>query len=264
LRRIFRAGQDARHRRLVQLCGELLGSARPSIDLIGADGLRRALERGRGAIVWCSQLTAQNLVGKRALHEAGYECHHVSVAEHGFSNSVAARRLLNPLTVRAENRYLKERVVFDRGDTLGVTRRIAGILKRNGVVLMTNNVYSGSSFAETPFGVRGHQQWATTPVNFALRAGAALFVMSTHEVEPFERYESVVWPELEVPAPKDGASGSAWSIAQALIRAGDCLLADVRRSPEQFMGWGPQAQSVAEAYGNAADQDLRNGKLPSR
>ena len=108
----------------------------------------------------------------------------MSVSEHGFSNSAFARRFLNPLTIRAENRYLKERVVFDRADTFQVTKRISSILKRNGIVLMTNNIYSGATFAETPLGVAGYLQAATTPVNFAARGGAALFMMSTFEIEP--------------------------------------------------------------------------------
>lgn len=257
---LFRAALAARHRRLLLLCAEMAARAwKPNIELSGAEALRRALELGKGAIVWCNQFTAQNLVGKRALHEAGFNCHQVSVVEHGFSNSAFACRFLNPVLVRVENRYLGERVVFGRADTLQVTRRISDILGNNGIVLITSNVYAGSSFAQTPLGVRGHMQWATTPVNFVARSGAALFLMSTHEVEPFDRYEAAISPVTGMPA----ADVSIDRLAQALLQASDLFLADLKRSPEQFMTWGRQAYSIDdETKPRPAAQ--KKGKLPSR
>ena len=243
LQELFRATHHATYRRLFLLGAELTGCRwQPVIEFHGAEELRRALQVGNGAIIWCNQFTSQNLIGKRALKEANFDCHQVSVAEHGFSNSAFASRFLNPLTVHAENRYLKERVVFRRADTFQVTKRISRILKRNGVVLMTNNIYSGSSFAETLLGASGFLQAATTPANFAVRGGAALFAMSTIEVVPFERYRAVISPEI-----KFGTAATAKSLeslARALLQMRDHLFAELERSPEQYMLWGRQNKSI--------------------
>ena len=243
LKGLFRATHNANYRRLFLLGAELTGRRwQPVIEFQGAEELRHALQAGNGAIIWCNQFTSQNLIGKRALHESGFGCYQVSVAEHGFSNSAFASRFLNPLTVHAENRYLKERVVFRRADTFQVTKRISRILKRNGVVLMTNNIYSGSSFAETLLGASGFLQAATTPANFAVRGGAALFAMSTIEVVPFERYRAVISPEIKFGTA--AAAKSLESLARALLQMRDHLFAELERSPEQYMLWGRQNKSI--------------------
>ena len=87
------------------------------------------MRRGRGAIVWCDQFTAQTIIGKRALHEAGIEAHQVSVNSHGISESIFGLRFLNPPLVKVENRFLKSRIVFDRDDAYQVTIRMQKILK---------------------------------------------------------------------------------------------------------------------------------------
>ena len=241
---IFRASQHGRHRRMFIAAAEWAARRwRPAIDVQGIDGLKRALERGRGAIVWCNQFTAQNLIGKRALWQAGLRVHQVSVAEHGFSHTRFARRVLNPLLVKRENRYLASRLVFERGDNIQVTRRIATLLKRNEIILMTNNVYSGSSFLEVPLGVSGYLQLATTPLNFAARTGAALFSMSTFETRPFEAYEAIISSEIPL-----GAAGINQDVHAAMAGAAlgvrDHLLVQVGRYPEQYMGWPGRYSSV--------------------
>jgi hypothetical protein len=251
-RALFRAGRDARHRRIMLLAGELTRLRwQPRIHLSGVDGLKAALRRGNGVIIWCNQFTAQNLMGKRALHEAGITCHQVSVSEHGFSNSAFARRFLNPFLVRVENRYLASRVVFDRGDAYQVTKRISAILKNNGVVLMTNNVYSGSTFVETRLGGSGHAQFATTPLSFAARGGAALFSMSTFEIQPFETYDAVIGAEIQVLRSEKPGLGdqrpsakASSTLASAVLDFRDQFEADLRRCPEQYMLWGRQAHSM--------------------
>ena len=252
----FREFLSANHRALMLLCADLTKNRwRPRIELKGGDGLARALDRGRGAIVWCNPFTTQTTFGKRALHEAGFRCHQVSVPEHGSSGSAFSMRFLRPLLVRVENRCLAGRIVFDREDTFRMTKAIIAVLRDNGVVLMTNNYYAGSTFAEVPLGVFGYHQFATTPVNLAARHGAALFAMSTFETEPLARYEAVLSPEIAV-SPV-GAAGNPTArnpqaIAGALLQVADLLFADLRRHPEQYLLWHGQAQSVTEGLAAAA------------
>lgn len=251
---VLRAMSAMRERRSLTLCAELTRLRwRPELELSGAEGLQAALARGKGAILWVNQLASAGLMGKRTLHQFGFAAHQVSVSEHGFTPSMVSARVLNPLMVRAENRYLAERVVFEREDTFKVTRRILGILARNGIVLMTNNVYSGSSFIETPLGAAGYLQTASTPLNFAIRGGAALFTLSTFEVEPLRRYATVISPEISFAAPASARTVPRFEdrAAHALLQVRDHVLRDLSRAPEQYAYWQLHADSVRDA--RAAD-----------
>jgi len=75
---LFRGHLAAIHRRQLLLAAHITGYGwSPDIRLEGLEGLRAALQRGRGAIIWCDQFTTQTIIGKRALHEAGVEAHQV-------------------------------------------------------------------------------------------------------------------------------------------------------------------------------------------
>ena len=99
--KLFRALLAANHRRRLLLAAHLVRTRwSPTIRLEGLEGLQAALQRGRGAIIWCDQFTAQTIIGKRALHEAGIEAHQVSVGFHGISDTTFGLRFLNPPTGR--------------------------------------------------------------------------------------------------------------------------------------------------------------------
>jgi hypothetical protein len=243
--RLFRSHLAALHRRRLILAAHLVpGRWSPAIRLEGLDGLREALGRGRGAIVWCDQFIAQTIMGKRALFEAGIEAHQVSVNFHGFSESKFGLNVLNPPLVKVENRFLKSRIVFERADAYQVTARIQKTLKENGVVLMTNTIHAGSSFTEAAMGDNGWTHLASAPANFAARAGAALFAMSTLETVPFREYRAIVSPELKPdtgeaalrPA-RDVAAKNLVLQAAYILNKRDRLLEALRLQPDQMMAW---------------------------
>ncbi|WP_322415002.1 hypothetical protein [Mesorhizobium huakuii] len=256
-RGLFEALLAARHRRRLQLAAHLAGFRwSPTIRLEGQEGLRAALLRGHGAIVWCDQFTSQTIFGKRALHEAGIEAHQVSVNSHGVSESMFGLRFLNPPLVKVENRYLKSRIVFDRDDAYQVTIRIQKILKRNGVVLMTNTIHAGTTFTEVAIGESGWTHLASAPANFAARGGAALFAMSTFETVPFREYRAVVSPELlpaEAEIGRDGAKDMVLQARYILLKR-DRLLEALRLFPEQMLIWSG-SRRLTEASDNAMTGD---------
>ena len=168
--KLYKGLLAANHRRRLLLAAHLAAKGwTPTIRLEGGEGLQAALKRGRGAIIWCDQFTAQTIIGKRALHEAGIEAHQVSVNFHGITDTKFGLYVLNPPLVAVENRFLKSRVVFERGDAYQVTVRMQKILKGNGIVLMTNNIHAGSAFTEAGLGESGWTHLASAPANFAAR-----------------------------------------------------------------------------------------------
>ncbi|RUX46100.1 hypothetical protein EN742_19710 [Mesorhizobium sp. M4A.F.Ca.ET.020.02.1.1] len=258
---LFKGLLAAVHRRQLLLAAHITGHGwSPEIRLEGLEGLRAALQRGRGAIIWCDQFTAQTVIGKRALHEAGIEAHQVSVNFHGVSDTVFGLRFLNRPLIAVENRFLKGRVIFERGDAYQVTVRMQRMLRENGVVLMTNTTHSGTTFTEVDMGQSGWTQLASTPANFAARGGTALFAMSTFETVPFREYRAVISPEL-VPAeePISAATGdmAAKNLelqARYILLKRDRLLEAMKLYPEQMMVWAG-AQRFTERSGDTTDAD---------
>lgn len=243
-RSLFEAQLAAIHRRRLMLAAHLVPGRRwsPTIRLEGLEDLKEAGRAGRGAIVWCDQFTAQTIMGKRALCEAGVDAHQVSAEFHGFSPSKFGLRVINPPLVKVENRFLKSRIVFERSDAYQVTTRIHKVLKGNGVVLMTNTVYAGSTFAEAALGERGWTHLASAPANFASRAGAALFHMATLETVPFREYRVIVrelgsGPKALASPAKDTTAKNLILQAGYILSKRDQMLETLKLFPEQMMVW---------------------------
>lgn len=258
-RSLFEALLAARHRRRLQLAAHLVARRwSPTTRLEGLEGLRAALRRGHGAMIWCDQFTSQTIFGKRALHEAGIGAHQVSVNAHGVSESSFGLRFLSPPLIHVENRFLKGRLVFDRDDVYQLTIRIQKVLKENGVVLMTNNIHAGSTFTEVALGDSGWTHLASAPANFAARGKAALFAMSTFEEVPFSQYRAVLSHEL-VPAnpptgsmSRDGAKNTVLQASYILLKR-DCLLQALKHCPEQMMSWSRRQRLTEGRHGIGAD-----------
>jgi hypothetical protein len=243
-REMFEAQLAAIHRRRLTLAAHLVADWRwsPAIRLEGIEALRQALCNGRGAIIWCDQFTAQTIMGKRALHEAGVDTHQVSAQYHGFTPSQFGFRVINPPLVKVENRFLKSRIVFERTDAYQVTTRIQKVLKANGVVLMTNTIYAGSAFTEAAMGERGWTHLASAPANFAARAGAALFHMATIETVPFRQYRAILSelnasPEAPTSPSKDTTGKNLVLQAGFILSKRDQMLETLKLCPEQMMAW---------------------------
>ena len=264
---LFRGLFAAIHRRQMLLAAHLTGFGwSPAIRLEGLEGLVAALQRCRGAIIWCDQFTAQTIIGKRALHEAGVEAHQVSVDFHGFSDTIFGLRFLNRPLVAVENRFLKSRVVFERGDAYQVTVRMHRILRDNGIVLMTNTLHAGSTFAEAAMGESGWIQLASAPANFAARGGTALFAMSTFETVPFREYRAVISPELTpaakpesaLPVTQDMTAKNLELQAHYILLKRDRFLEALKLHPEQMMAW-----AGAERLSERPDQTLQGDTAAS-
>jgi len=260
-RRMFEAQLAAVHRRRLTLAAHLVAGWRwsPAIRLVGLEGLQQAARKGRGAIVWCDQFTAQTIMGKRALHEAGVDAHQVSAQYHGFSPSKFGFRVINPPLVKVENSFLKSRIVFERTDAYQVTTRIQKTLKANGVVLMTNTVYAGSAFTEAAMGEHGWTHLASAPANFAARAGAALFHMATIETIPFRQYRAIVselnaGPQAPASPVKDTTAKNLAVQAGYILSKRDHMLETLKLCPEQMMAWS-SASRLTERPTEAAIGD---------
>ncbi len=145
---------------------------RPDIRLNGEVNLQKALEGGRGVILWVTETVFSTLIVKMALDRAGYHVCQLSRPGHGFSLSTFGFRYLNPIWTGVEDRFIAERVLITGETAAEALTVLRTRLGANGVVSITVAPLA-HKFAEVPF-FQGQLQLPTGPVRLALTTGAVL------------------------------------------------------------------------------------------
>lgn len=202
--------------------------------LAGGDQIDRALERGRGVILWNGNLVFNSVVQPIALSRAGYRSHHLARRTHGFSATRAGMRFLNPIQTAVEDRYLASRILM--GDNplpafVAMQRR----LRRNEIVSLTAHEF-GVQILEVPFG-DGRLRIASGAVELALLTGATLLPAFTRRDEQ-GHYETRVLPPLHLPQHGDRET----VCRDAVLRCVRRMEAYVMAHPEQWICWYRQAR----------------------
>ena len=131
----------------VQIVREFAFGWDAPLFLHGSENLQTALQGGRGAILWIAHFSFNALATKKALHSAGFVAYHLSRPEHGFSKSRFGIRFLNPIRVRAERRYLRDRIIIERtmpGRSLLHARKH---LAANEIISITAGAWEGAQTA---------------------------------------------------------------------------------------------------------------------
>jgi lauroyl/myristoyl acyltransferase len=209
----LRAGKVEQH--LQVLREHRPGGWNPRVRLLGRERIDMALEAGRGAILWiCPQLFA-GLVTKMALHDAGYPVSHLSLFSHGFSQTRFGIRVLNPLQIRVDERYLHERIVLRGDGSLGYTRKLERLLRRNELLSITLLPRAHARLA-LPFLGR-KVQLPTGPASLSLLTGAALLPVFALRRGARE-FETIVEPALEVAPGVSSAAAVESLLAQQARR----------------------------------------------
>ena len=218
-----------RHEASLQILG-LKGTWRswcPDIRLHGDAELRKALNNGRGAILWVTDSTYSTLIFKMALNSAGYRVSQLTRPDHGFANSPFGIRFLNPLWTSVEDRFIDERVTI-QGDNAGTALAILrDRLAANRVVIIT--VHSmAHRIVEVPF-FQHSIRLPTGPMRLMRETGAALLPAFVFAVDN-GRFDVTI--ESALPSwDKDGAfDRTATAYAKRLEPY-------VSTYPEQWTGW---------------------------
>ena len=197
------------------------------IELVGRQHIDDALKAGKGALLWFCPFTHGDIVFKRGLAEAGYEVHHLSALTHGFSGTRFGMSVLNPIKVRVEKRYLKERLVLDEAGGGPALRALLKCLRANQIGSITA-VHTGRRVSGRKlFG--GEVRLAHGAPSLAAATGAALLPVFT--VPADGGYKVCVEPALP-------AEESREKREEAYISAYVPVLERyIRQHPELWRGW---------------------------
>lgn len=147
------------------------------IRLDGLEHLAAAREAGRGAVLWVGRFTWASLITKMGLHQAGVPVAHLSRPTHGFGESDFAVRWLNRGWSRIEDRFLRERIVLERGAEIGALWALGRRLTENGVVSISVGDEAARCVDLRVLGIP--RRLATAPMQLAFARGAALIPVFT-------------------------------------------------------------------------------------
>jgi lauroyl/myristoyl acyltransferase len=203
---------------------------RPIVELDGAEHLRRALEAGRGVVLWRMNF-CENPVFLQALTAHGVSAVHLSDAAHGApSGSRLGLRWTSPLYCRAEEPYAAERIVIPLDRSLGYIRELLDRLGQNAVVSIVGENRGRNNVTVSILG--SDVELATGAPALAAKSGAALLTAHVVRLRAF-RYRLMIHDPIEI----DRSFGRKEFVKLAAHEFARRLDAQIEKHPVEWMGW---------------------------
>jgi len=207
------------------------GGWHPRMILEGEDHLRRALSQGKGAILWVAPFVFNSGPTKIAIHQKGYRVSHLSSPKHGYSETRFGVAYLNRIRCIPEDRYIAQRIIFDRYAPATAMRRMMRALKAGEVVSIVAASTEGSDMIRGPiFG--GRLPVAVGAPRLAGLTGAPLLPVFTVR-DPDLGFRIIVEAPIELPSHLTTDERCIAAAAEFLRRSEPW----VRRFPEQWRAW---------------------------
>jgi lauroyl/myristoyl acyltransferase len=208
-----------------------MGGWIPKLSLEGEAHLVAALKGEKGAVLWLSPTIFNSLPTKIALSVKGYKVSHLSSPVHGYSETQFGVDRLNKVRCIPEDRYLKERIVFDDAAPTTAMRKMMRALRAGEVVSIVAANTEGFEMVAGPiFG--GFLPVAVGAPRLAGLTGAPL--LPTFVVRDPEHGFRIV---IEAPIaldPKQPADERTVAAATEYLRRSEPW---VRLYPEQWRAW---------------------------
>ncbi|HET6158625.1 MAG TPA: hypothetical protein VFE34_09800 [Dongiaceae bacterium] len=217
--------------RMQDLRGWRLGGWHPRMVLEGEDHLQSALKAGKGAILWVAPFVFNSGPTKIALHQRGHRVSHLSSHKHGFSETRFGIGFLNRIRCIPEDRYLSQRIVFDRNAPSTAMRRMVRALKAGEVVSIVASSTEGSDMIMGPiFG--GRIPVAVGAPRLAALSGAPLLPVFTVR-DRRAGFRIVVEAPIAIASDRTADERCIAAASEFLHRSEPW----VRQFPEQWRAW---------------------------
>jgi lauroyl/myristoyl acyltransferase len=207
------------------------GGWRARLALEGREHLDGALQLNQGVILWVTPTTSSDLVVRRCLAENGYAISHLSALTHGYSESRFGLRCINAPNRAVEDRYMRARIVLDRGTPGPALAEIEERLAANEIVSITVTPNKGRKSLEVSL-LSAQLPLGAGALNFSYRTGAPLLpVFCVCEADG--SYSIHIHPPLVIDREKvrNEATG------EALVALGRQVENFALRYPDQWYGW---------------------------
>lgn len=204
---------------------------RPRMSLEGEEHLRGALGQGKGAVLWVAPFVFNSGPTKIAIHQKGYRVSHLSSPQHGFSETRFGIAFLNRIRCIPEDRYISQRIVFDRTAPSTAMRRMMRALKTGEVVSIVAASTEGSEMVEGPmFG--GRLAVAVGAPRLAALTGAPLLPVFTVR-DPEIGFRIIIEAPIAIESDRPSDERCVAAAIEYLHRCEPW----VRHFPEQWRAW---------------------------
>jgi lauroyl/myristoyl acyltransferase len=201
-----------------------------NVDWDGEPHLIRALEPGRGVVLWFSSF-CESVIMLRALQQKGYRIVHLSRIAHGApSRSLVGLALLGGVSRSAENRYLADRIVIDRRLSPDSFRRLEQALSDNSCVTIRGDLSAAPGVSAALFD--RPVRFAPGAPSLAWKTGATLLTVGLYRKEAGS-YGIRVDPPIDV----DRTVPRKTAVRRAVSIFAERLQERVEAHPEDWIGW---------------------------
>jgi lauroyl/myristoyl acyltransferase len=189
------------------------------------------LAQGKGAILWVAPFVFNSGPTKIAIHQKGYRVSHLSSPQHGFSETEFGIAYVNRIRCIPEDRFIAQRIVYDRNAPSTAMRRMMRALKAGEVVSIVAASTEGTEMVKGPiFG--GRLSVAVGAPRLAALTGAPLLPVFTVR-DPASGFRVVIERPIALAADQPSDARVAAATAEFLRRSEPW----VRRFPEQWRAW---------------------------
>ena len=203
---------------------------RASATLEGLQHLQAASQAGNGAILWRMRF-CDAPIADVACAQAGFPLTHLSHVAHGAHSITWLAMAVNARLYRkAEERYLRERVLIPFGNSVGYLKVMIDRLSSNETVSIFGELRDRQSVAAPLFG--RSLQFANGAPSLAWKTGAALLTMHAVREGPY-RYRVVI----EEPVAADRSLPRKEYVRLAVQEFTRRLEQRVIAHPAEWMGW---------------------------
>lgn len=206
---------------------------RPFIDIsvTGTNEITAALAEGAGAILWIADMIYIGNISKIGLRNTGFDIHHLSRPDHGFSHSQFAMSVLNPVRIGYEMRYLSSRIVIHYEKPTKALRQIKSVLGKNGIVSIGSAIHGSNTELDIPF-LGGITKLPSGAPRIAESNGTPILPVFIRKGSGNNRFELIIEPALNRPISKTGATTE--QLMEIYLQR---LHPHVRSDPALWRGW---------------------------
>jgi lauroyl/myristoyl acyltransferase len=204
----------------------------------GVEHLHRALEKGKGVILWESSGFGRRLLAKRILYENGFSIHQIHGANDlgGFltensSATWARQRLVRRFFYRQEERFVVEIINLPSSNSLEFTRILLNLLNRNAVLCISGDGKTGQKLIPIEF-LAGVALFAPGMVSLAKLSGASILPIFC-----IQESTGAIILTIDSPIRIERDMGRERGLEDSLKEYAGRLEAYVRRYPDLYREW---------------------------
>lgn len=204
----------------------------PDLRLEGREHLEAALQSGSGAVLWIARFSFASLAEKIAFVRNGFEVHHVTRPQHGFSKTAFGMKFLNPIRVGAEYRHAAGRILInaDRpADSMNAARKL---LKANKFVSIASGTTEGQVLVFTKFAGK-RMRFSAGPARLAKLAGCPLLPVFVVRDGNSRTIRVIVDRAINL----DGGDSKERMLEQAVQEFADRHQPFIKSHPHQWRDW---------------------------